>query len=83
MSANLKVEDALAYLEKVKAQFANQPVIYNQFLDIMKHFKSQRIDTEGKKIYIYMSCNFLGCFSYQLKKYFFLSFLIKSFFRCY
>ena len=42
-----KVQDALGYLEKVKNRFANQPVVYNQFLDIMKDFKSQNIDTEG------------------------------------
>lgn len=31
-----KVQDALGYLEKVKTRFANAPVVYNQFLDIMK-----------------------------------------------
>jgi paired amphipathic helix protein Sin3a len=38
----LKVEDALSYLDQVKLQFAKQPDVYNQFLDIMKEFKSQR-----------------------------------------
>lgn len=42
-----KVKDALGYLEKVKNKFASRPQIYNQFLDIMKEFKSQSIDTEG------------------------------------
>lgn len=42
-----KVQDALGYLEKVKNRFAQQPAVYNQFLDIMKEFKSQSIDTEG------------------------------------
>ncbi|CAF4528545.1 unnamed protein product [Rotaria socialis] len=42
-SSRLKVEDALSYLDKVKNQFALQPQVYNQFLDIMKEFKSQRI----------------------------------------
>jgi len=37
----LKVEDALSYLDKVKAQFGGQPQVYNDFLDIMKEFKSQ------------------------------------------
>lgn len=37
----LKVEDALSYLDQVKAQFGNQPQVYNDFLDIMKEFKSQ------------------------------------------
>lgn len=37
----LNVNDALAYLEVVKVKFENWPDIYNQFLDIMKDFKSQ------------------------------------------
>ena len=37
----LQVEDALSYLDQVKLQFANQPQVYNDFLDIMKEFKSQ------------------------------------------
>ncbi|XP_077966628.1 paired amphipathic helix protein Sin3a-like [Styela clava] len=43
----LKVEDALSYLDQVKFQFGNQPQVYNDFLDIMKEFKSQSIDTPG------------------------------------
>lgn len=43
----LKVEDALAYLDLVKVKFECQPYIYNQFLDIMKEFKAQSIDTPG------------------------------------
>lgn len=43
----LKVEDALSYLDKVKFSFNNQPQVYNDFLDIMKEFKSQSIDTPG------------------------------------
>lgn len=41
----LKVEDALSYLDQVKLQFAKQPAVYNDFLDIMKEFKSANIDT--------------------------------------
>lgn len=41
----LKVEDALLYLEKVKLVFGEQPDVYNLFLDIMKAFKAQTIDT--------------------------------------
>jgi Paired amphipathic helix repeat len=41
----LKVEDALAYLEQVKTQFMDAPHVYNHFLDIMKEFKAQTIDT--------------------------------------
>ncbi|KAL7510268.1 hypothetical protein ACHAXN_007213 [Cyclotella atomus] len=43
----LRVEDALMYLDQVKMEFGNQPHIYNEFLDIMKTFKSQQIDTPG------------------------------------
>lgn len=32
---------ALGYLEKVKNRFGSQPAVYNNFLDIMKDFKSQ------------------------------------------
>lgn len=37
----LNVIDALAYLDKVKGQFSDRPNVYNQFLDVMKDFKSQ------------------------------------------
>jgi len=37
----LNVKDALSYLEMVKVKFSDQPDVYNQFLDIMKDFKSQ------------------------------------------
>ncbi|KAF8336326.1 uncharacterized protein EI90DRAFT_3119621 [Cantharellus anzutake] len=43
----LNVKDALSYLELVKVKFSDQPDVYNQFLDIMKDFKSQSIDTPG------------------------------------
>ncbi|XP_048065825.1 paired amphipathic helix protein Sin3b-like isoform X2 [Megalobrama amblycephala] len=43
----LKLEDALSYLDQVKIRFGNEPGIYNTFLDIMKEFKSQIIDTPG------------------------------------
>ncbi|KPJ05860.1 Paired amphipathic helix protein Sin3a [Papilio xuthus] len=43
----LKVEDALSYLDQVKFKFSTQPQVYNDFLDIMKEFKSQTIDTPG------------------------------------
>lgn len=38
----LNVKDALSYLDQVKVQFYNQADVYNNFLDIMKDFKSQR-----------------------------------------
>ena len=37
-----KVEDAFSYLDQVKAQFGKQPQVYNDFLDILKEFMSQR-----------------------------------------
>ncbi|KAH8550911.1 hypothetical protein BGW37DRAFT_426755 [Umbelopsis sp. PMI_123] len=43
----LNVRDALTYLDQVKVQFSDQPDVYNKFLDIMKDFKSQAIDTPG------------------------------------
>ncbi|KAI6037598.1 hypothetical protein EDC04DRAFT_2897379 [Pisolithus marmoratus] len=43
----LNVTDALSYLDAVKVQFHDQPEVYNHFLDIMKDFKSQLIDTPG------------------------------------
>ena len=41
------LNDALTYLDQVKVQFQDQPDVYNRFLDIMKDFKSQAIDTPG------------------------------------
>ena len=41
------LNDALSYLDQVKVQFADQPDVYNRFLDIMKDFKSGAIDTPG------------------------------------
>ena len=41
------LNDALTYLDMVKVRFADDPRVYNQFLDIMKDFKSQTIDTPG------------------------------------
>ncbi|OMJ16128.1 Paired amphipathic helix protein pst1 [Smittium culicis] len=43
----INVKDAMSYLDLVKYQFRNQPEIYNQFLGIMKDFKSNDIDTPG------------------------------------
>lgn len=37
----LNVADALSYLDAVKAQFHDQPDVYNRFLDIMKEFKNE------------------------------------------
>ena len=47
MMKELRVEDALLYLDQVKVEFGDRPHIYNEFLDIMKTFKTQQIDTPG------------------------------------
>jgi paired amphipathic helix protein Sin3a len=54
----LKVEDALSYLDQVKYKFGNQPQVYNDFLDIMKEFNTQSIDTPG--VIARVSCLFNG-----------------------
>ena len=41
------LNDALSYLDQVKVRFQHEPDVYNRFLDIMKDFKSQTIDTPG------------------------------------
>ena len=43
----LRVEDALVYLDDVKREFGDRPRIYNEFLEIMKNFKSQEVDPPG------------------------------------
>jgi paired amphipathic helix protein Sin3a len=42
----LQVDDALSYLEQVRQQFSSQPDVYNDFLEVMKEFKSHAIDTQ-------------------------------------
>lgn len=44
----LNVKDALYYLEQVKLQFKDRTDVYNNFLDIMKDFKSQK--------YVFFNC---------------------------
>ncbi|XP_020097203.1 paired amphipathic helix protein Sin3-like 4 [Ananas comosus] len=43
----LTTNDALAYLKSVKDMFQDKREKYDEFLEIMKDFKSQRIDTNG------------------------------------
>ncbi|KZT07953.1 uncharacterized protein LAESUDRAFT_698018 [Laetiporus sulphureus 93-53] len=47
MERQLNVTDALSYLDSVKTKFQENPEVYNRFLDIMKDFKAQLIDTPG------------------------------------
>ena len=44
----LCVDDAVKYLEQVKERFEYKPSVYNSFLDVMKNFKSAKIDTPGE-----------------------------------
>lgn len=39
--SHVDLQDALSYLDQVKIRFVDHPDVYNQFLDIMKDFKSQ------------------------------------------
>ncbi|KAJ8077692.1 Rho guanine nucleotide exchange factor [Marasmius tenuissimus] len=43
----LNMTDATVYLDAVKRQFQDQPEVYSEFLDIMKDFQHQKIDTPG------------------------------------
>ncbi|KAL8229153.1 hypothetical protein R6Q57_014053 [Mikania cordata] len=43
----LTTSDALTYLKEVKDMFQDQREKYDLFLDVMKDFKAQRIDTTG------------------------------------
>ncbi|KAK9865821.1 hypothetical protein WJX84_003538 [Apatococcus fuscideae] len=43
----LTTSDALSYLRNVKVKFQDRKDIYDTFLEIMKEFKAQRINTEG------------------------------------
>ena len=45
----------------MKQQFGEQPLIYNEFLDIMKNFKVQQIDTPG--VIARVSTLFAGLFA--------------------
>ncbi|OIW12423.1 hypothetical protein TanjilG_04172 [Lupinus angustifolius] len=46
-SQKLTTNDALSYLKEVKDMFQDQREKYDLFLEVMKDFKAQRIDTAG------------------------------------
>lgn len=46
-SQRLTTDDALAYLKAVKEIFKDRREKYDEFLEVMKDFKAQRIDTAG------------------------------------
>jgi len=41
--ARPNIEDAQSYLVQVKINFANQPQVYNSYMNVMKDFKSEKI----------------------------------------
>ncbi|OAP54117.1 hypothetical protein AYL99_11652 [Fonsecaea erecta] len=41
------LNDALSYLNQVKVRFSDRPDVYDRFLDTVKDFKRQVIDTPG------------------------------------
>ncbi len=43
----LRVEDALTYLDQVKQKCKDRPDVYNRFLNVMNEFKRNQIDTPG------------------------------------
>ena len=45
MARDLKVEDALKYLDQVKMAFFDKPHVYKEFLEIMKNVKAKSINT--------------------------------------
>eukprot|EP00892_Ulva_mutabilis_P008708 jgi/Ulvmu1/6209/UM028_0065.1 len=47
LTQRLTTVDALTYLREVKAMFTSQREVYETFLEIMKEFKAQTIDTYG------------------------------------
>lgn len=47
LTQRLTTVDALTYLREVKSMFTSQREVYETFLEIMKEFKAQTIDTYG------------------------------------
>ena len=43
----LELEEFVMYMQSVKLKFADRPRIYNEFIEIMKKFKAQEVDTIG------------------------------------
>uniref|UniRef100_A0A7I4FH13 Histone deacetylase interacting domain-containing protein n=1 Tax=Physcomitrium patens TaxID=3218 RepID=A0A7I4FH13_PHYPA len=43
----LTTDDALAYLKAVKEKFKDDKAKYDEFLEVMKDFKAQKVDTAG------------------------------------
>ncbi|CAE6441783.1 unnamed protein product [Rhizoctonia solani] len=41
----LNVTDAMSYLETIKVEFQDKPVVYDRFMDIMRDFRNEIINT--------------------------------------
>ncbi|PIL27730.1 hypothetical protein GSI_10883 [Ganoderma sinense ZZ0214-1] len=41
------VREVITYVQSVQQEFAEQPEVYAEFLDILKDFRLQRIDTQA------------------------------------
>lgn len=41
-SGSMQITDAIAYLERVRTEFADQPDVYNRFLQVMRDFKANK-----------------------------------------
>jgi paired amphipathic helix protein Sin3a len=46
-NGSITTRDALAYLKEVKDKFQEKPHTYEQFLQVMREFKSNRLDSAG------------------------------------
>ncbi|CCO30120.1 Transcriptional regulatory protein SIN3 [Rhizoctonia solani AG-1 IB] len=44
-SRSLNVMDAMTYLETIKVEFQHKPDVYDRFMDIMRDFRSEVINT--------------------------------------
>lgn len=45
--SGMQLTDAFAYLDRVRFEFADQPEVYNRFLQVMREFKANSIDANG------------------------------------
>jgi len=53
------INDAQSYLAQVKFNFANQPQVYNGFMDVMKEFKLEKIgpsEVIARVLYLFKDC---------------------------
>lgn len=41
-TGNMQITDAIAYLDRVRTEFSDQPDVYNRFLQVMRDFKANK-----------------------------------------